>query len=645
MTPIIENVSLVREESRPEIYFVCSNTKFWIPQAEFNAMGFRGDKGQIVPDGTLTSSTPGMLDPFPSKPFVNPRSSVKPSDVHFSPPGPQDVEGLGKWYGNCKPAASIIKRNIMIAGWLESDPIPNGNQQGLEDMLYDVLLDPDFIDRMYGNDGLSNALAGWRLPGNPPVAPERQLPVADLDMDGNSRGVTLNSFTLPGTLVPVKIHCEQNAWHVESTEVLFRVNWIGRGAPPQGWMRRPFSGVDGNGQPFSGKEDTWWPYNPVNPENSPSGNLRKGDYVLMKGTFWVDTSHGPGSWTITHPGYDGWLELHPIDWMVRLEPPPPHRRKTTALIDVAPDEGGTTSRSEIISLDPNVVGNPIVPGKELKVHTCRALVDGRFTFPDTVVRHDVRIVDEHTGQPLDHVNCDIEVGSGGPGQPGRFKAVYIVTWQGQQTSNAAFVSQSVPSPMRATQQREVSVTMKNTGPTTWSPGGANPFRLGSQNPQDNSVWGTGRVDVPAEVAPGDEATFRFAVIAPTSMGSYSFQWRMVQEAVEWFGDFTPNLTVEVISKGTLNVWMEPSRPRVGMPAIYTVRATDAESGLDVHGGKVGITNPSAATQVFDVNTPFTFTFRTQRILVDPGPPREFEILEPTVAVTAPGYGFVLLDFG
>jgi hypothetical protein len=309
-----------------------------------------------------------------------------------------------------------------------------------------------------------------------------------------------------------------------------------------------------------------------------------------------------------------------------------------------PPTPGTTRYSDSITLDPNAPGNPSVPGKELKVHTCRELVDGRFTFPDTVVRHDVRSVDEH-GQPLDHVDYDIEVRSSEPGRPGRFKAVYIVTWQGQQTSNAAFVSQSVPSPMLGTQQHEVSVTMKNTGPTTWSPGGAQLFRLGSQNPQDNSVWGTGRVDVPAEVATGDEATFRFAVVAPPSIGSYNFQWRMVQGAVEWFGDFTPNLTVEVISKGTLNVWMEPSRPRLGIPATYTVRATDAESGLDVHGGKVGITNPSAATQVFDVNTPFTFTFRTQRILVDPGPPRQFEFLEPTVAVTAPGYGFVLLDFG
>jgi Ig-like domain from next to BRCA1 gene len=261
----------------------------------------------------------------------------------------------------------------------------------------------------------------------------------------------------------------------------------------------------------------------------------------MKGTFYVDTSHGPWSWTITHPSYDGWLELHPIDWMVRLESPPPHRRKTTALIEVAHDEVSTTSRSGSITPDFDV------PGKELRVHTCRDLIDGRFTFSDTVVRHDVRSVDEQ-GQPLDRVNYDIEV-RGSPGRPGRFKAAYIVTWQGQQTSNAAFVSQSVPSPMGVAQQHEVSVTMKNTGPTTWMSGGANPFHLASANSQVESFWGIGRVDVPAEVAPGDEVIFPFTVVAPPDRGYYNFQWRMMQESVEWFGDFTPDVEVRVDPPG------------------------------------------------------------------------------------------------
>ena len=93
---------------------------------------------------------------------------------------------------------------------------------------------------------------------------------------------------------------------------------------------------------------------------------------------------------------------------------------------------------------------------------------------------------------------------------------------------------------------QVTVTMLNQGITTWTPGQL--YRLGSQNPQDNGVWGLGRVNLLAgnSVSPGATTTFSFAVTAPSSPGSYNFQWQMVQDAVEWFGAKTPNRAVQVI---------------------------------------------------------------------------------------------------
>ncbi len=110
---------------------------------------------------------------------------------------------------------------------------------------------------------------------------------------------------------------------------------------------------------------------------------------------------------------------------------------------------------------------------------------------------------------------------------------------------ATYESRSVPSSMMAGQSYDVSVTMRNTGTTTWTSGGPNPYRLGAQNPQDNSAWGTNRVELPSEVPPGAQVTFNFPVTAPTTPGRYDFQWRMVQELVEWFGDFTINVSVDV----------------------------------------------------------------------------------------------------
>ena len=47
------------------------------------------------------------------------------------------------------------------------------------------------------------------------------------------------------------------------------------------------------------------------------------------------------------------------------------------------------------------------------------------------------------------------------------------------------------------------------------------------------------------VAPDQEATFHFTITAPEISGPYEFQWRMVQETVEWFGEASPSVIVTV----------------------------------------------------------------------------------------------------
>src|SRR5262249_18558246 len=115
-------------------------------------------------------------------------------------------------------------------------------------------------------------------------------------------------------------------------------------------------------------------------------------------------------------------------------------------------------------------------------------------------------------------------------------------------NNAAYVSQSVPATMTAGGTYNVTVTMLNQGTTTWTPEQA--YRLGSQNPQDNTTWltTTNRVYLSpgASVSPGATTTFSFTVTAPSTPGSYNFQWQMVQDGVEWFGAQTPNQAVQVV---------------------------------------------------------------------------------------------------
>jgi hypothetical protein len=108
---------------------------------------------------------------------------------------------------------------------------------------------------------------------------------------------------------------------------------------------------------------------------------------------------------------------------------------------------------------------------------------------------------------------------------------------------AAFVDQAVPAEMAADHAYTVSLRMRNTGTAVWT--AAENYRVGSVNPLDNDVWGFRRVAVPGDVAPGAEVTFTFVMKAPRTAGQYSFQWRMVQDGVEWFGDETPNVLITV----------------------------------------------------------------------------------------------------
>jgi hypothetical protein len=111
---------------------------------------------------------------------------------------------------------------------------------------------------------------------------------------------------------------------------------------------------------------------------------------------------------------------------------------------------------------------------------------------------------------------------------------------------AHFVAQNAPRSLDVSQTARMTVALRNLGTCDWMPGR---HRLGSQNPQDNTVWGTGRVELPAPVISGQVATFPFDVTAPSSPGIYILQWRMVEEGVEWFGDFTPGIPVTVRSPG------------------------------------------------------------------------------------------------
>jgi hypothetical protein len=114
--------------------------------------------------------------------------------------------------------------------------------------------------------------------------------------------------------------------------------------------------------------------------------------------------------------------------------------------------------------------------------------------------------------------------------------------------NAEFVSQTgVPTSMTSGQTATVSLTLKNTGGATWT--SATSYKLGAQNPQDNTNWGLGRVLLATKdsIALNGTKTFTFTITAPTvaSPSTKNFQWQMLREGVAWFGAKSTNVAISV----------------------------------------------------------------------------------------------------
>ena len=198
---------------------------------------------------------------------------------------------------------------------------------------------------------------------------------------------------------------------------------------------------------------------------------------------------------------------------------------------------------------------------------------------------------------------------------------------------AEYVSQIVPTIMMAGQTYRVSITVRNTGTITWM--ARDNVRLGSQAWENNNVWGRSRVELPGDVAPGQSGTFSFDVTAPSYQGYYAFQWRMLREFVQWFGDFTPRENVFVQSPNRQMSLQVVENAASATAATITVHATESGTTTPVSGSI--LRNGSVVGQ-----TGQPFTYQRERLKVcEPNQKGylicHYEPVEQTFVVTAPGY--------
>ena len=354
---------------------------------------------------------------------------TEPSDVFFDCGGGQDDDMdstiTGEWFYDCKPSTSIVARNVVLAGWLDSAPGVSCAVRCVDDIHYILKLDPDFIQQLYGDSTIDTPLTGAVLPGRLAStggpAPT-SLPFQDIsEVDGSSRGIDLNSFIIPNQLANpvVYIQGELNCWHAQGTNDLFTRNWAKRGPAPAGWINEAF------GDGHTTDTDCWWAYDPNVPEKGASA-LAAGSYVRMKGTIWMDFSHpGVSTWESIKPGMGGWLEMHPPDWIEVLTPTPSPTKTVQMLSLALLGPGSPLIATKDITIAPP---GPQPSGKSLKY---QEIIDGRFTDMATVDAHAVTASADHIS-----VHAQIHQTVLNPNDPhavkwvpGYFKAVYLVWWE------------------------------------------------------------------------------------------------------------------------------------------------------------------------------------------------------------------------
>jgi RHS repeat-associated protein len=111
-------------------------------------------------------------------------------------------------------------------------------------------------------------------------------------------------------------------------------------------------------------------------------------------------------------------------------------------------------------------------------------------------------------------------------------------------NDARMVIQSVPTSMLINGLYNVSVSMRNSGTKAWYKSSG--YRLASVAPPTNTTWGLNRVELATSMTGGgNTAQFDFQVRAPSTPGTYTFQWQMLQEGVEWFGLPSSRVTITV----------------------------------------------------------------------------------------------------
>jgi hypothetical protein len=110
---------------------------------------------------------------------------------------------------------------------------------------------------------------------------------------------------------------------------------------------------------------------------------------------------------------------------------------------------------------------------------------------------------------------------------------------------ARFVSQLLPNRVEPGETFRAIVQFRNAGKTSWA--AEQGYRLSAATAAVATTWHVDRVDLEAgtHVLPEQTATFAFSATAPKVPGRYGFAWQMFRDGRGFFGQPSPEISIQV----------------------------------------------------------------------------------------------------
>ncbi len=146
-----------------------------------------------------------------------------------------------------------------------------------------------------------------------------------------------------------------------------------------------------------------------------------------------------------------------------------------------------------------------------------------------------------------------------------------------------------PASIQVNQPFQVRFRLTNTGTNPWPAAGATRVTLASNNPANNTRWGTSRLNLTSDVAPGGSVTFDATLTAPgTAQDQAPFEWQLLRENGARFGTACVR-TLSVVPGNTSAVTVTKSAPATIRPGDkitfdIVVRNTTTQTLTDVRMG-------------------------------------------------------------